>query len=391
MKVLKLLSYVALFAFLGLSFTACDDEDDPLTPGTTKKPVITSLDKTNANVGDIVTINGSDFGAADDNGTVYFGSTQAEGEVGADGSDYVTWSNTKIEVRVPEGAVSGDLVVAKTIDGTEYKSDAVMFYVGEIVAAPTELMARSEDKNSVSLKWKASADAASYLVKYDDQEVVVEAVDGAEYIMATIPSLSEGTVYTFDVHAVSADNNPSPATSIDWAPAYRFEEIEAATIKLFEAASNNGSGIDLFNEVDKTPQVLTIANGSKWNLGLYAKNGELKFGSASEIPFNFEADQKPEECEIYGTVVSEDASLNDLYDSEAMDAKTYSVELFDLNKPEYTGKNILFFAKVKNGTNFNYAKVLVNGKGGFLKGVEGSKYVEVTISYQNQVNIPYAK
>ncbi len=389
MKVMKLLSYVALFAFLGLSFTACDDEDDPLTPGTINKPTISSLSTNNANIGDIVTINGADFGTADDDGTVYFGDKQAKGIVGETDSDYITWTNTKIEVRVPLGATSGNLIVSKTIDGTEYKSEPVMFYVGAMVDAPTELMARSEDETSVALKWKAVTDAAKYVVKYDGQEKEVIPTPGAEYVMTTISGLDEGTVYTFDVHSISNDLNLSAATSIDWAPAYRFESIEANTIKLYEAASDLGSGIDLFNENDGSPAVLTVANGQDWNLGLYTKNDIVQFGSASKIPYNFGT--TPEACELSQITIAEDVTLDDLYGSQALSGATYTEELFDLTSTELANKNILFFVKVPNGTNYNYAKVLVNGKGGFLKGNTGNRYIEVTISYQKEVNVPYAK
>ncbi len=392
MKIFKLMSYVALIAFLGLSITACDDSDDPITPGTVNNPAITSISTNNADIGDIVTINGTDFGTADDDGTVYFGDVTAKGIVGDNGSDYVTWTDTKIEVRVPAGAISGNLVVEKTIDGTKYKSDAVMFYVGAIVDAPTELMARSENKTSVSLKWKVVADAVKYMVKYGDglEKEVISSITGEQYAMITIENLDEGTVYSFDVHAISSANNASPATSIDWAPAYRFEAIEANAIKMYEADATFGSGLDLFNEADGTPKILTVANSNDWNLGLYAKNGELQFGSASKISFNW-GGATPEKCELGQILAQANVNLNDLYDSEAMDQATYAEELFDLNATDLQGKNILFFVKVPNGTNYNYAKVLVNGEGGFLKGNAPNRYIEVTISYQKEVNVPYAK
>ncbi len=391
MKIFKLWSYIALIAFLGLTFTACDDEDDPLTPGDTNKPVITSLSTNNANVGDTVTINGTDFGTADDNGSVHFGTVQAKGEVGASGSDYVSWTNTKIEVIVPMGAKSGELKVEKTIDGTVYTSEPIMFYVGAVLPAPTNLMARSENESSVALAWDKVEGASKYLVKYGDQEKEISAT--TEPQMATkITGLDEGTVYEFSVHTISADNNAGPAAKVSWAPAYRFESLDGTnTIKLYEAASSFGSGIDLYNDTDASPKILTVAESDNWNLGLYAKNNEVKFGSASKISFNW-GGATPIASLISNVIALENVTLDDLYGSQAMDSQvTYTEELFDLTDATLQGKNILFFVKVPNGDKFNYAKVLVNGKGGFLKGTAPNRYVEVTISYQKAVNVPYAK
>lgn len=69
-------------------------------------PTITSITPSSAPVGAIVQIKGSDFGSTQNNSELWFG------EVKALASDIVSWLGTQIEVKVPEGAVSGDVHVS---------------------------------------------------------------------------------------------------------------------------------------------------------------------------------------------------------------------------------------------------------------------------------------
>ena len=87
-------------------------------------PRITKLEPSGGAIGSLVTIQGSGFGAARENGTVCFAwdsrivstaplVTQAPEmvEVSAEEFGYELWSEREIRVRVPDGAVSGNLVV----------------------------------------------------------------------------------------------------------------------------------------------------------------------------------------------------------------------------------------------------------------------------------------
>ncbi len=69
-------------------------------------PRITSLSPTSVRYGQVVTISGTGFGA--DRGTgrvVFYGGTEPSS------SQYVSWSDTRIQVRVPTGARTGDMQV----------------------------------------------------------------------------------------------------------------------------------------------------------------------------------------------------------------------------------------------------------------------------------------
>ena len=70
-------------------------------------PEISKLNPDTGQVGDSVKIKGSNFGALRGASTVTFNGTAV--------TDYVSWGETKIQVRVPEGATTGPVVV--TVDG----------------------------------------------------------------------------------------------------------------------------------------------------------------------------------------------------------------------------------------------------------------------------------
>ncbi len=73
----------------------------------TTGPEISKLNPDTGQVGSSVKIKGSGFGASRGTGTVSFNGTAV--------TDYASWSDTKIQVRVPEGATTGPVVV--TADG----------------------------------------------------------------------------------------------------------------------------------------------------------------------------------------------------------------------------------------------------------------------------------
>lgn len=100
------------------------------------KPVISSLSSEKANIGDVLTIYGSNFGEARNQSRVLFTidynrkirdsnvknlSYFTENMIGAneDEFDYIMWSNTEISVVVPDGAFSGVVIV----DTGKQKSD----------------------------------------------------------------------------------------------------------------------------------------------------------------------------------------------------------------------------------------------------------------------------
>lgn len=83
-------------------------------------PTITSITPSSASVGDVVQIKGNSFGANQNNGEVWFGAVKALA------SDIVSWIDTQIEVKVPEGAITGNVYILAEGE----KSNDVSFTVG---------------------------------------------------------------------------------------------------------------------------------------------------------------------------------------------------------------------------------------------------------------------
>ena len=81
---------------------------------TSALPVIYSTDEKSQSVGKLVTINGRNFGTMRNNAEVFFSWQDAETAqnseyIACSENDYEYWSEEKIKVRVPDGAVSGSI------------------------------------------------------------------------------------------------------------------------------------------------------------------------------------------------------------------------------------------------------------------------------------------
>jgi hypothetical protein len=274
--------------------------------------------------------------------------------------------------------------------------------------APVSLMATSTNANTVTIKWSAPGDLdgslfQDYTVTYYPSNAGPENAPDTTVVLAGEPvqitGLDADKVYTFAVTTNYSNGESSTATTIEWAPAMRFETVDANTIKIYASdVAAAGSGINLYQDDglgDFLPTVLTVADIAQWNLGLDTKeNGTVKFGSANQLTYTGAASA------IYSAemsaVIKEANSLNDpdVFDSQALDAKTYSQRVEDLSMISLTGKSgVVFYVRVPSTTagSYNYAKLFVKAVDGkFLQG-DGDKYIEVTVSYQANTNFPYAK
>ena len=88
-------------------------------------PIINSLSKTEFEIGDVITINGQNFGKMEtDSSYVYFNTLKA--------NEILSWENTMIKVTVPKNATSGQLKV--TIG--KQSSNAVSYTIKQTVKEP---------------------------------------------------------------------------------------------------------------------------------------------------------------------------------------------------------------------------------------------------------------
>jgi len=384
---MKFLKFRALFLMLtsfSFFFYSCGE-----TTSTADNPVIESIDPTSGTPGTVVTIKGSLFGDYNESTSkVYFNGELATNIV-VDGNQ-IQWFDDEIKVKVPARATTGNVVV----EANGLLSNGFPFTV-PTVAPVTDLMATSKDDKSVLLKWTASADADItgygifiYPLNGTAPEDPIQIAKGVTTYLAT--GLTEGTVYNFDVHALKG-NILSPKSTVKWSPASRFiYNINDAEIKVYETKSNLGSGLQLFDATGGAPKTLKIASHTEWDLGLFISGTNIWFGSASKMkthyPTSFTGAAKP--CQM-ATNKYFFNSLEELFDSQALDSQTFSDSEVDLSTLT-EGKNVIFIVRTNSPT-WNYAKVMVLYKGGkYLQGTADDRYIEVQVSYQKTAGVPYA-
>jgi len=262
--------------------------------------------------------------------------------------------------------------------------------------APKNLQATSKSNTSVLLRWTPStSESNSNFDKY------VLTVSGGSYPIQPfninkgvssvgVTNLIEGTIYTFSIVAKFTDGTTSEDTAkVQWSPATRFTRNQNdAPIWIYETASDYGSGLVIFDPVGDGPKSAKVSNGGVWNLGLDTRDGNLILASAGLIDYNYNI--QPGVTEIANDIYTAD-SLDDVFDSQALDSKGFAERSIDLTK---FSSSIVIVVRFKQAgkSDYNYAKVLVkNNSGTFLQDESPNRYVEFEISYQKVTGVPYAK
>lgn len=259
-------------------------------------------------------------------------------------------------------------------------------------AAPTKLMATSKNATSVILKWTASTSEsdtkfAGYLLKVTGGNTMAPISIAKGQTTYTVAGLEEGIEYTFSLQAKFTNDELSDPATIKWSPASRFELNENdADIRIYETASSFGSGLQFYGP-NKLPKTLKVPEGANWTIGLSTKSGIL-LGSPKELDYNYGS--TPTAATEIADVITGINSLDEIFDSQALSAKTFASKVIDLTK--YNG-NIAFVLRYKQvgKTDWNYAKVFVKYVGGsFLQGSSPNRYINVIISHQAKTGVPYA-
>lgn len=387
MKFKKFAMLILLAVSFGLFFNACEE-----TTSTDDGPIINSISPETGVAGDVITILGSNFGEYDQaTCKVYFNGELAV--IKAEGTE-IQWFDDEIQAVVPSRATTGPITVVVGSSTSNGKN----FNVPSANPA-TGLKATSISDTEVALMWTLSTDESN--ASFQGYWLYVYPEGGNAGTPIAIPKavnkfnvtgLDEGVIYNFDLHAVIDYNGNtmlSPKATVKWSPAVRFNiNINDDVIKLYESAATTGSGLALYDATGKAPKTLTVTNGANWDLGLYTTGGVLQFGSAKSILDKYSSfSGTAKKCEM-GSEYYDVASLNDVYDSQALSTKSFSEKFFDLATIGTTN-NAVFIVRT-NAPSWNYAKVMVLNKGGFLQGTSPNRYIEVVVSYQSVQGVPYA-
>jgi len=256
--------------------------------------------------------------------------------------------------------------------------------------APTDLMATSIDNETVGLKWTAPSGGQTptgYVITIVDESnsSVDLSVSSATANSALVNGLDEGEVYSFTVRAVNDTAKSAPTATIMWSPASRITTM----LRLYETASTMGSGILMPSTAG-----LTIGQGGQWDLCLDTRDDLYDIGSPTKSSYTSDEAQPKfpngdvARVTMLGKAWTNVASLDNIYESADLTQEALSETLIRFNQADADGKPFAFVVKTQSG---NFAKVLVKAAGGkILQGTTPDRYVDLEISYQSVINVPYA-
>jgi len=186
----KMLYMAALLLTMGF-FYACKKSDDPeVKPAETLKPEITSITPKNPEVGDVVTIQGTNLGTSATDITVKIGNTAIT---------ITSVSNTEIKFTVPEGLTSGDLsVTVKEVAALNKDPEGIAITVTPAVSAvPTfTAMAPANGKTGDVI----TLSGTNFNPQASENKVFFATTTGGTVVLATIKTAT-ATQLTVEVPA----------------------------------------------------------------------------------------------------------------------------------------------------------------------------------------------
>ncbi len=266
-------------------------------------------------------------------------------------------------------------------------------------APVTYLLATSIDSNSIMIQWQPSATEVD--PAFDRYIVKINGTDGysrSDTILRVsnphkISGLNQDYVYGIDIYTMIKGGELSEKTSVVWAPAFRFtEESSGEPIRVYEQASLNGCGLDLYDTESNRARVLTLDSSHFWNLGLSVGNN-VQFGTPSLLNFNYK-DNPPCYTEI-SDFYYDTPTLDIVYTTDPLSIGVFSQKLINLTEIETQIKShliVIVRTKEPGQSLSNYAKILIKKiDGKFLQGTANNRYIECEISYQKSLSVPYAK
>lgn len=271
----------------------------------------------------------------------------------------------------------------------------------------SNLQATSINSTTIHVKYEPSTSETNTLFRDYElswQEDGAPNTPGSKVVLkgtnpVEVTGLTEGKVYVFTLVARYTNDSISTPVTVKWSPASRFvNNINDEPIRVYETASNFGSGLQMFFEAGGAPRVRTVANGGDWDLGIDTRDNKITIASATKIAYNYPSGQTPQPTFIHKDFIKAN-SLDEVFDSRAMDDgarnNEYAELAFDITNLTDPTNIVFYVRKYQPGqTRYNYAKVMAKrpaGGGSFLQGTSPNRYIEFVVSYQKTPDVPYAK
>lgn len=232
--------FFAVSFFLLVFVSGCFQSPAPPQPA---PPEITSISPDRGCAGRTVTITGKNFGEAQGESRVTFAPCGDHPRVEA---EVLSWSDTVIEVKVPCGACSGDVVV--TVNGLD--SNGVAFTVcvclppPELVSGPTDLVYNTTQKKYYTTIQEAIDEAeegdeivvspGTYHenIDFNGKNITLRSTDPDHPERTVIEGSGEGPVVTFVAESEKKLRDTLPSAA-----------LQGFTIQ--NASGNNGVGVYL--------------------------------------------------------------------------------------------------------------------------------------------------
>jgi hypothetical protein len=280
------------------------------------------------------------------------------------------------------------------------------------VAAPSNVQAVSlGDPGDVGLMWTASSETGvTYTVSWQSSSSAdAGSKPSITGTTTTIDNL-KAEEYTFSVKAVKGSAESTVAT-VKWAPATRYttEPGSSTTLRMYEFASSNGSGL-IIDPAKGGPKNASVAQSSSTpagsvQLAIYTQvegNTAVQMADSFDIGpafafVEFRNADKFDNTAYISNKTFTPTSLDTWYSSSSIETlidTDGNEAYFRLpNRVAGTTTGQGFFVRTGTAGNYHYARVFIkpDANGNFLRGSGNDQYIEVEVSYQPTAGLPYAK
>ena len=269
----------------------------------------------------------------------------------------------------------------------------------------TNMQATSLAPDEVGIKWNASADTGitGYRVSWNsfpvgdsgstDVAANINAVD-----ISNLHKSATTEFYTFYVRTLRGTAVSTPI-SIQWAGAARqVNDVSVATtLRMYEKASSNGSGLTIDPALGGPRNRKTANPDGTIQLAMVVTtvNGvdSVIVGPAFSFPEYKNVDNFDANVHVSSSSYLAN-SLDEWYLNKPLDTYIRATDgnLSAFYFPTSAAQGRGFIVRTGTSANYHYARVFVKSVGGkILQGTAPNRYVEVEMSYQTRPGVAFAK